>query len=100
MKPVDLRNATFAGLRQRLDGQRRDVYTAWVTHGPGTTREIAEKCGIDLLTLRPRTTELCEIGLVELWGSTRTSEGVYQAVKSDRWESWRKDIINSQMQLI
>lgn len=100
MKPVDLRNATFAGIRQQLDGQRKDVYVAWVTFGPGTTREVAAKCGIDLLTFRPRTTELCEIGLVELWGATRSSEGVYQAVKEARWDAWRKDVVNSQMLLI
>jgi len=100
MKPVDLRNATFAGLRDQLDGQRRDVYFAWVTHGPGTTREVSVKCGIDLLTFRPRTTELCDLGLVELWGSSRASEGVYQVVKQERWDSWRKDMVNSQLQLI
>ncbi len=100
MKPVDLRNATFAGLRQQLDGLRKDVYTAWGKFGPGTTREVAEKCGIDLLTFRPRTTELCEIGLVELWGATRSSEGVYRVVKEDRWDAWRSDVVNSQLLLI
>ena len=99
MKPIDLRNATFAGLRQNLDGLRKDVYFAWVNHGPGTTRSIAQKCGIDLLTVSPRMSELCEIGLVELAGSSRSCEGIYQAVKLDRWEAWRREVVNSQLQL-
>ena len=100
MKPVDLRDATFAGIRQTLNADRKAVYTAWIAHGPGTTREVAERCGIDLLTFRPRTTDLFQIGLVELYGAEKTSEGVYRAVPEDRWESWRKNMISNQLQLI
>ena len=100
MKPIDLRNANFARLREELTQARKDVYTAWLTFGPGTTREVAEKSGIDLLTFRPRTTDLYQVGLVELCHDERSTEGVYQAVPEERWEAWRQSILNPQMQLI
>ena len=100
MKPIDLRNANFAAIRNDLEAGRKAVYTAWVTYGPGTTREVATKSGIDLLTLRPRTSDLCQLGLVEMQGADRGTEGVYGVVTEDRWEAWRRDSLSSQMQLI
>jgi len=100
MKPVDLRNANFASLRNDLESGRKAVYAAWITYGPGTTREVATKSGIDLLTLRPRTTDLCDLGLVELDSHARGHEGIYRAVSQDRWEAWHRDSLSSQMQLI
>lgn len=81
MKPVDFRNATFEGLRGELEGLRRRVYAAWVTYGPGTTREIAEKAGIDLLTFRPRTTELVEAGLVRVAPGEQMEDGRWKMAK-------------------
>lgn len=100
MKPVDCRNATFEKLREELAGMRRDVYLAWVFHGHGTTRECAAKGGIDLLTFRPRTTELCECGLVRLVGTRDGGEGVYAAARVEEWEAWRRDFESGQMQLL
>lgn len=66
MKPLDYRNANYADLRSRLQGDRLRVLSAWRQHGPGTTREVAMKANMDLLSFRPRTTELHQLGLVEL----------------------------------
>lgn len=66
MKPVDFRNATFADLESRLAGMRESVLAAWRAHGPGTTVQIAARSEIGLLTLRPRTTELFELGFLTL----------------------------------
>ena len=100
MKNIDFRNATFASIRQTLNESRMQVYTAWVTYGPATTRELADKSGIDLLTLRPRTTDLCQLGLVELAVDERSTEGVYKAVPEVRWDDWRSNQISGQQQLI
>jgi hypothetical protein len=58
MKPIDFRNATFADLEARLPGLRWAVLEAWRKHGPATTAEIAERSGINVLNVRPRTNEL------------------------------------------
>ena len=99
MKPSDLRNATFAGLRQGLEGARKDVYAAWLAYGPGTTREVSAKSGIDLLTFRPRTTDLFHLGLVEMVSAERSNEGVYRAVPQSQWEIWRQTQISGQLQM-
>lgn len=66
MKPVDYRNETWDSLRARLTSLRLTALMAWRAHGPGTTREVAQRSGFDLLSFRPRTTELVQIGLVDL----------------------------------
>lgn len=99
MNPVDFRDATFHGLRGSLEGMRLAAYDAWVKFGPGTTRQIAEQCGIDLLTFRPRTTDLCQVGLVKVAGA-KDGEGIYEAAPQSDWERWREDKVNAQMQLI
>ncbi|MBM3855339.1 MAG: hypothetical protein FJ399_19660 [Verrucomicrobia bacterium] len=81
MNPVDFRDITFSALKARgLEGLRGRVLAAWVAHGPCTTRQLATKSGIDLLTLRPRTTELLELGLVRLSDlQPAKGEGTYRA---------------------
>jgi hypothetical protein len=84
MKPIDYRSETWKDIQDRLDGLRYVVYHAWQTHGPGTTREVAERAAIDILTFRPRTTELFQLGLLEISEEQTGKEGVYQAVGMDR----------------
>ena len=62
MKPVDFRNATFDSLAGFITGQRERVFHAWGAHGPCTTEHLAQASGISILTLRPRTTELYQLG--------------------------------------
>lgn len=78
MKPIDYRNATFADLQERLAGDRERVLAAWRKHGPCTTEDLAALSGIPLLTLRPRNTELVQLGFVVLAGGNKRS-GVYRA---------------------
>jgi predicted ArsR family transcriptional regulator len=81
MQPIDYRNETWEDVQKRVEGLRRQVYHALQKHGPCTTRQLAEKCGIDLLTVRPRVTELYQLGLAQLANpEPGGGEGVYQAV--------------------
>lgn len=82
MDPRDLRNLTWAEVQTHLGEDLKRVHAAWLAHGPGTTRAVAERAGISLLTLRPRTTDLRGFGLVECIGQSGT-EGVYAAVTAE-----------------
>lgn len=66
MSPIDYRTATFDLIKDSLAGKRRLVYDALRTLGPQTTRALAQLAHMDLLTVRPRITELIDLGLVEL----------------------------------
>lgn len=83
MRPIDLRNETFDSLRERIQGLRYLVLTAWRVHGPGTTRDVAGRAHIDILQFRPRTTELYQLGFVALV-EERNGEGVYQALDDEQ----------------
>jgi hypothetical protein len=81
MKPIDYRNETFEQLLARgLVNERLKVYQAFQKHGPGTTRDVARKSGIDILNLRPRATELFQLGFLKLVeGDAKGTEGIYRA---------------------
>jgi hypothetical protein len=101
MKAIDYRNHTWEALRSRLSGLRMQVYTAFVHHGPGTTWQISDKSGISILTLRPRTTELLQLGFIEiLEGSENSREAVYVSVPvdmvQDRFEWLKKQPIQAE----
>ncbi len=88
MSPIDYRNATFESLRERLHGLRYLVLEAWRVHGPGTTREVAERAHMDILTFRPRTTELVQLGFVHLVDEERGgTEGRYEALSDEQARS-------------
>lgn len=78
MRPIDLRNATWRDVCGHLTEDLVRVHLAWQAYGPGTTREIAQKSGISLLTFRPRTTDLYKLGLVVLVDQENAS-GIYAA---------------------
>lgn len=91
MKPADLRNATWREVLTHLTEDMVRVHLEWQAHGPGTTRAIAQKSGISLLTFRPRTTDLYKLGLVELAGR-EGNEGIYTARTREEAEAaaaWR-----------
>lgn len=77
MRPIDLRNATWSEVLGHITEDMARVHAAWQQHGPGTTRQVAERSGLSLLTLRPRTTDLYKLGLVELTDQAG-NEGVYE----------------------
>lgn len=80
MKPIDFRNETFVQVQERVVGARAAVLAAFQQHGPCTTKQLADLSGLSLLTLRPRTTELVELGLVMLAeAQAEKGEGTYRA---------------------
>ena len=87
MKPIDLRTESFAVIRERLNAGRERVHRAWLAHGPGTTREVAAKATIDLLTLRPRSTELYQLGLLKVLDKA-DGEWIYAARTLEEWEQF------------
>ena len=81
MQPIDYRNATWADVRGRVTRLRQAVYEALLAHGPCTTRELAHAAGLDLLTVRPRVTELIDLGWAELADEDAPGhEGIYRAL--------------------
>jgi hypothetical protein len=90
MIATDFRDETWSLVRQRLQGRMASVYSAWFVHGPATTRQLAELSGIDILNVRPRTTDLCDIGLVMVVGG-EGGEGVYRVRTQSEWEHWMED---------
>jgi hypothetical protein len=79
MTTLDIRNAQWADIQEYVSRCRAEALNAWRQYGPGTTREVAALAGIDILTFRPRTTELCHVALVELV-DRRGCQGIYKAV--------------------
>lgn len=90
MKPIDIRNGNWSTIRAGLTGRLQAIYAAWLAHGPGTTRAVALRSGRDLLSLRPRTTDLYQLGLVELVGRDPREGGIYRARSQAEWEQWQR----------
>lgn len=89
MKPIDFRNATFAEIAGRIAGQRASALEAWRVHGPATTAQLAERSGLSILTLRPRTTELVQLGYVVLCEAQPAGhEGVYRVRTDEELAAW------------
>jgi len=86
MKPIDFRNATFADLQGRLTGQRARVHRAWCIYGPGTTAEVSALSKISILSFRPRTTELYQMGAIALHAHEPSPDGgIYRARSDAEW---------------
>jgi alkylhydroperoxidase/carboxymuconolactone decarboxylase family protein YurZ len=87
MIPVNLRAETWANIQQRLIEGRMQVYSLYQRFGPCTTRELSERGGEDLsiFTIRPRTTELIQLGLVAMVGR-KDCQGVYAAIPMEEAE--------------
>ena len=90
MTPIDIRNTTYDALKGSLRLRLIDCFRVWCAHGPGTTRAVAAEAGWDLLSLRPRTTDLYDLGLVELVGHQRGEGGIYRARDQAQWEAWHQ----------
>jgi DNA-binding IclR family transcriptional regulator len=81
MKPATIRDLNWQQLHERVRGLRLAVLEALRMAGPCTTRELAARSGLDLLTVRPRVTELEQLGFVECIGGG--SEGIYRVRTHD-----------------
>ena len=100
MNPSDLRNANFTTLRATLPAKRAAVLAAFAVYGPATTRQAAGEAGIDILTLRPRATELEQMGLLVCVGNQiqdGIAHGVYRVATQPEWENWRARQLDSQV---
>ncbi len=104
MKPIDFRNESFEQLRERLTELRLQVFQAWQAFGPGTTRHVAKASGIDILTFRPRTTELYQMGAVIVVDDDHAAtEGIYRARTLEEWMQWHSQLpalVSNQQQLL
>lgn len=89
MKPIDYRNATFADVQAHVAGDRATVLRALREYGPCTTRQLSKCMRWDILKVRPRVTELIQLGLAELWEPDFTAcqpsgrEGLYRALSEE-----------------
>lgn len=79
MKAIDARTATWDEIRSTLTGRRLAAYEAFQLCGPGTTREVAERSGHDILSLRPRATELLQLGFL-VCEEVIDGQGIYRAL--------------------
>lgn len=106
MSPIDYRNATWEGIQNRLTGNRLAVLDALRQHGPCTTRSLAAAMDWDILNVRPRVTELFQLGFVAdaTADETPTREGTYVALSDEEaLESFRTrkfQSINPQLTLL
>lgn len=104
MKPIDFRDATFEGMQVYIAGQREAVLGAWRVHGPGTTAEVCGRAGMSILSFRPRTTELLELGFVCLTDVQPVKgEGTYRVRTVSEHLGWlnekSRDARNTQREL-
>ena len=106
MSPSDYRNLTFEGVQARIHGYRADVLAALRAHGPATTRELASFMRWDILRVRPRVTELYQLGFVveTTADETPTREGTYVALSDEeamqRFRRQKFQSTNPQLQLL
>ncbi len=74
-------------MRSRLGECRERIYRAWLRFGPCTTKELSQLTAESLLTLRSRTTELLQVGALELVGTDQDGrQGIYTARLHEDWE--------------
>ena len=103
MKPVDYRNDSWSDLQARVAGLRLTVYEALLQHGPCTTRELARRSGVDILTVRPRVTELFQLGWVVVVDAAAVGhEGAYRALTEAEarqvFDQRRRDAVGTRVQ--
>lgn len=80
MKPIDFRNETYETIAARLVSDRAACLAALRACGPCTTRQLAAHMGRDILNVRPRITELCQLGFVQPVDTAPAREGTYRAI--------------------
>ena len=79
--PEQVRNWTWEEVQTAVTGTRQRVFAALKAGGPQTTSQLAAATGINLLTVRPRMTELYDLGVVRLAGrEPNGTQGIYEAV--------------------
>lgn len=82
MSPTDIRALVWADIQGRLEGDREAIYRNLLHFGPCTTRGLASRMDMDPFSVRPRVTELCQLGLSRLQQRSGR-EGIYEAITID-----------------
>lgn len=80
MKTVDWRSESWADVRARVDRMRETVWLALLAHGPCTTTELAARSGLSILAIRPRCTELEQLGFAEVGAHVPGQGHIYRAL--------------------
>lgn len=70
----DLRTIHWAAIRDRLTKNRAVVYDRARIHSPFVPTELAAAMGWSITSLRPRTTDLYNAGLLETTGARRENQ--------------------------
>lgn len=91
MTSTDIRNENFHHLRSQLVEKCATVLRELAVHGPCTTRQLAQLSGRDILSVRPRITDLKDLGLVVLSGR-EGGEGIYAVASQSEWEQWHATV--------
>jgi DNA-binding MarR family transcriptional regulator len=104
MNPIDYRTTTWEAIAARITGDRATVLAALRHHGPCTTRQLATAMGWDILNVRPRVTELCQLGFADIFNEIRDPapgrEGTYLAISDqDAMEAFRHRKFSTTAQL-
>jgi len=59
------------------------AFAAWLTHGPGTLRQVAGRADMHLIDLHPRTVELVALGALQPMAQSETEGPIYAVQLSD-----------------
>ena len=71
---ADLRSVHWSAIRDRLTKNRAVVYDRARIHSPFVPTELATAMGWSITSLRPRTTDLYNAGLLETTGVRRDNQ--------------------------
>jgi predicted transcriptional regulator len=82
MIPADIRDANFRDIESHLVDNRASVYWALTSSGPITNKALAAQLGWAIENVRPRVSELIDLGLARLVRKDGR-DGVYEAVPLD-----------------
>lgn len=80
MRTTDLRPTAWHELREGLEGHRLDVYNALAARA-STCSELAARIGWPVTSVRPRITELRQMGLVDTTGARRDHQHEFAVVR-------------------
>lgn len=101
MNTETIKAAGWEAISGAVAGKRREVYAHLCLLGPCTTAELAAASGISILTVRPRVTELVQLGLARLADVQATkTEGKYEAIRlEDARAAYYRERAGGQMDL-
>lgn len=83
----DLRAIGFSEVRGRITGNRLEVYSRLLAHGPATGSELAAVMGWEVTSVRPRLTELCDLHHATATGKRRMCEREFSALSTPQAEA-------------